>query len=272
MEQTSNSAVRPAVIIGGGVGPMAGVSLHQAIIRNTSNVSSDSDHIDVWHISAVQGLPDRTGFLTGNERRNPAELMAENIMSVGAVLNDRGQRWLVAVPCATFHSPRIFDAFQRLIEGAEGYLGTSHIVGETIRHLRSLPAEPRRIGVLSTMGSYRAGVWRDPLAMAGLEVVELGLQDAQALHNAIYDRKYGLKAIHPPTRRAEAAILEAAGLLLKAGAQVIVLGCTELPFVTASLSNRYGGTVVLCDPVEVQARKLARLGSTCSDYSAGLVK
>ena len=244
---------RPAVIIGGGVGPMAGVLLHQAIIRNTQGVQRDCDHIDVWHVSAVADMPDRTGFLLGDEPRNPAAQMAANVKAVGQILSQWGQAWRVAVPCATFHSPRIFDVFQKELESAEGYLGTAHLVRETISHLRELPVKPHRVGVLSTEGSYCAGVWRDPLLTAGLDVVDLDADEASAVHAAIYDPIYGLKAVYPPTKRAEAAVVRGARLLIEGGAQAIVLGCTELSFVARVLADHYGNRAIICDPLNLLA-------------------
>lgn len=252
------------MIIGGGVGPMAGVLLHQAIIRNTPNVQRDSDHIDVWHVSAVAGMPDRTAFLVGEEFQNPAKQMAANVKAVGEILTGRGQAWRVAIPCATFHSPQIFDVFQKELESAEGYLGTAHLVQETIKHLRGLPGAPQRVGVLSTEGAYRAGVWRDALLATGLDVVELEPDGVSSVHAAIYDLCYGLKAVYPPTRRAEAAVLDGVRVLLDDGAQAIVLGCTELPFLGDALVSKYGGTLVVCNPIEIQARSMTLAGPSLS--------
>lgn len=238
---------------------MAGVLLHQAIIRNTPRVQRDSDHIDVWHVSAVSGLPDRTGFLVGDEISNPAEKMVANVREVSEILERRGQKWWAAVPCATFHSPRIFDLFQNRLALESGYCGVTHIVNVTISHLLTLTERVRKVGVLSTLGSYRFGVWRDPILAAGLELVELPPESANALHSAIYDPRYGLKAIHPPASRAEKAVLESAEVLIKQGAQAIVLGCTELPFVAELLRIKYGCSVLMCDPIEIQAKAVVEV-------------
>lgn len=254
--ESQEDADRPAIILGGGVGPLAGVLLHQAIIRNTSDTRSDADHIDVWHIAAVRGLPDRTAYLLGHESKNPAEQMAANVSALGRILAEQHRDWLVAVPCATFHSPQIFDVFLREVKCREGYGGVVHLVQETIHHLLSLPGKPEKIGVLSTKGSRRAGVWREPLKAVGLEAVELDLPSAEELHAAIYDPEYGLKATHAPTQRAEEAVLTASSRLLDRGAQVLVLGCTELPFVGTSIVESYGDTVVVCDPLDILSRQL----------------
>lgn len=259
MELPSDSLLRPAIIIGGGVGPMAGVSLHQAIIRNTCGVSRDSDHIDVWHIAAVGGLPDRTGYLLGLNEDNPARKMAGNVCAVGGILASQRREWVVGVPCATFHSPRILDVFQQEIQLAEGCLGLVNMIDQCIDHLCKLSVRPERIGVLSTKGSYETGVWRDPLAASGFEAIDLPAAEAELLHAAIYDPNYGLKAVTPPTRRAEQAVLRAGRVLLSQGAQALVLGCTELPFVSHAVANEFGAAVVICDPVDIQAKRLVSI-------------
>ena len=58
----------PKVINGiiGGVGPMAGVKLHEKIIQFTPTNGTDQSHLCVHHISQSQYIPDRTTFLLSN--------------------------------------------------------------------------------------------------------------------------------------------------------------------------------------------------------------
>ena len=55
------------LIIGGGVGPMAGVALHARIIENTLPGGSDQGHLDVRHFSRSADVTDRTEFLLGRQ-------------------------------------------------------------------------------------------------------------------------------------------------------------------------------------------------------------
>lgn len=247
---------RATIVLGGGVGPLAGILLHQSVIRHTPNVRTDPDHIDVWHVSTASRLPDRTAFLLGEEILNPAEEMARNICAVTEVLVGRGESCVVAIPCATFHAPPIFSVFERIVRQRMGFFHVVHLVGQTISHLAQLPMFPRKIGVLSTKGSWQLGVWRDPLFAAGFEVVELDSTEIDELHAAIYDPSYGLKATHAPTRRAEQVVLSSSRCLLERGAQALILGCTELPFVVGAVRDEFGSTLVVCDPIEVQAKAL----------------
>lgn len=269
MKRLPEERNRSAIIIGGGVGPMAGILLHQSIIRNTPEVGADSDHIDIWHISASSRLNDRTAFLLGQEIKNPAEEMASNICVVAGSLAERGQSWVLAIPCATFHAPPIFSVLEGILTQRMGRYKVIHLVEQTIAHLALLPASPKKIGVLSTKGSWRLGVWRNPLTAAGFEVVELDSAGADELHSAIYDPAYGLKATHAPTRRAEQIVLSSGRKLLDLGAQALVLGCTELPFVVGAVRDKFGGTLVVCDPIEIQAKRLVAASLAGSSLSSG---
>ena len=51
------------IVIGGGVGPMAGVELHKRVIENTLTDGTDQSHMEVLHLSRSGDVPDRTGFL-----------------------------------------------------------------------------------------------------------------------------------------------------------------------------------------------------------------
>lgn len=260
-ESSTKFEQRPVIILGGGVGPLAGVMLHEAIIGYTSGVRKDQHHFDIWHISASSDLPDRTQFLLGEVKVNPAAMMANNIADVARLLAQRRRKWIAAVPCATFHSPLIFNEFLRIVSGIKGNVGVVNLVAETVAHIADLPGAPVRVGVLSTLGSYRFGVWRNPLAAAGLEVVELPEGYAEELQRAIYDGDYGLKAVNPPTRRAEEAVLGAIRYLCNADVEVLILGCTELPLLNDRIQEEFSGEVILCDPVRIQARRLVAMAA-----------
>lgn len=60
-------------------------------------------------------------------------------------------------------------------------------------------------------------------------------------------------------REVEGAVAEEVGPLLAAGADVLVLGCTHLPFLAPALARLAGPGVRLVDPVEAVARQLGRV-------------
>ena len=59
----------PAVLVGGGVGPAAGVALHQRLVAHT-RARGDGDHLHVVHCSRSAHVADRTAFLLGGGDAN----------------------------------------------------------------------------------------------------------------------------------------------------------------------------------------------------------
>eukprot|EP00658_Telonema_sp_P-2_P058709 TRINITY_DN4723_c0_g1_i8.p1 TRINITY_DN4723_c0_g1~~TRINITY_DN4723_c0_g1_i8.p1 ORF type:complete len:339 (-),score=74.47 TRINITY_DN4723_c0_g1_i8:399-1415(-) len=83
-------------------------------------------------------------------------------------------------------------------------------------------------------------------------------EDRQAdLHDTIYNKEWGIKAIFPVTKQARQNFLGFAHYLVKQGAEAIILGCTEIPL--ALPESMFPGTmVVMVDPVMALARALIR--------------
>jgi aspartate racemase len=75
------------------------------------------------------------------------------------------------------------------------------------------------------------------------------------LHEAIYHRRWGLKAVSPPSEEAVRRVREFGGLLTERGAEAVVLGCTELPLAVPEGSH---GGVPYIDPMTALARALIR--------------
>ncbi|MGC9312132.1 MAG: hypothetical protein ACP5IA_05530, partial [Sediminispirochaetaceae bacterium] len=206
MEKTDWTG-RPALIIGGGVGPMAGVELHRKIIEHTLTDGTDQDHFDVIHLSLASRISDRTGYLIDSGSRNPGDEMAD---AVGIALRGLGEEegregedgpgkpCIVGVPCNTFHAPPIFDRFlsrmgsfsgkdcgraitdrsitdrsitDRAISGPT--VKVVHMLRETLDLIRQLQPKAKTVGLMSTTGTRRSRVWHELLQSAGYEVVEV---------------------------------------------------------------------------------------------------
>lgn len=260
---------QPVFLIGGGVGPMAGVLLHEKIVRHTANTTADRDHVDIVHFSLVSDLPDRTGFLRGEERDNPGTILAQKMRPMAEALGAAGREWNVVVPCVTFHTPVIFDAFHAEMTRLPGCGRLYNLLVETVAHLQVHPAAPRRIGVLSTKGSHAMGTWREPLRAAGLDVVELSPEDAVWMHDAIYHPAYGLKVRFPPDPRAVDAALQGCALLRAAGAETVVMGCTELSLIATEIEQGAPEGLIPIDPLTVLARLCVQVGRPRTKGGAG---
>lgn len=245
-----------ALIIGGGVGPMAGVALHGHIVRNTL-AAGDEDHLDLCHLSLSRAIPDRTEFLLGRTAVNPAAGMAD---ALGMALRGFApRRAVVGVPCNTFHAAPIFDVFKELAAAKAAALGSAlsvvDMIAETAAALREGFPAARAVGLMTTTGTRRVGLYERALADSGARVIQVPEDRQELLHACIYDRSWGLKACYPASERALTELFTMARLLADEGAEVLIMGCTELPLALTE-SPVYG--MPLLDPVEALARAMLR--------------
>ena len=245
------------LIIGGGVGPMAGVALHALIIENTVSGGSDQGHLDVRHFSRSAAITDRTQFLLGREKVNPAIGMARTIGLAAAGLD--GHDAVIGVPCNTFHAPAIFGSFAEQVIGIAKSSAVSmsliHMLDETIGLLKLRVPEAGSIGVMSTTGTRASGVYDTLLTGAGYSALYVDQGEQELLHTAIYDPSWGIKATGRPSSRSTKTLADLAARLVDRGAQAIILGCTELPL---ALTESSICGIPLVDPVLALARAMIR--------------
>ena len=244
----------PTLIIGGGVGPMAGVELHKKIIEHTL-ASGDQDHLDLIHISSARTIGDRTAYLLEDGRENPGNHMAAAVsLGLCGLLDGNGRLTaptVVGVPCNTFHAPVIYEQCALELRQLGPGLTLVHMLEETLELIRQRTPEAKTVGLMSTTGTRRSGVWHHLLEGRGYKVIEVPEDDQEALHEAIYHREWGLKAISPASETARRRFAGYARQLIEAGAEVLVPGCTEIPL--ALPGTEFGG-VPLVDPVLALAR------------------
>ena len=209
-----------AIIIGGGVGPMAGVALHAKIIEQTATDGTDQSHLHVFHYSCSPDISDRTGYLemlasgkdTAREAISPATAMAKVFERASSLPFAGG--FVGGVPCNTFHAPPIYGHFQKLLEEKSSPVRLVHMLDETVQligaRLGKAPGqkgEGETIGVLATLGTLSSDIYGALLRTSGYTPLYLEAEDNKAVHTAIYDRDWGLKAVSPTTERAAGQVL-----------------------------------------------------------------
>ncbi|MFO7782800.1 MAG: aspartate/glutamate racemase family protein, partial [Spirochaetia bacterium] len=191
----------------------------------------------------------------GRQVPDPVAGMLRVFRMAGAALAVESRAAVAGIPCNTFHAPPILDRFEGALQ-AEGLpIRVVHMLRETAEMIGNLTSRTTRVGVLSTTGTRRTGVYASTLAEHGLELLEIPEEHQDALHEAIYHREWGLKALSGPDPRSVERVTRFARMLVDRGAEVLVLGCTELPFALAEGS--FGGVPVV-DPVTALARALVR--------------
>lgn len=195
----------------GGLGPWATLDLFEKILRLTP-ASRDQDHLRVI-IDNNAKIPDRSPAILGDgEDPTPALVAtAQNLEAAGADF--------LVIPCNTAH------AFFEPVARAVG-IPVLHIMREVAAAARRDMPALRRVGVLATRAAMVARLYHDAFAAIDVEVIEPDGPGQDAVNRAIY----GVKAqrVGPEVT---AALVEVARALVTAGAEAIVLGCTELPFV-----------------------------------------
>lgn len=255
----------PVLVIGGGVGPMAGVALHAMIIKNTMTDGSDQDHLSVIHLSCSSLVPDRTRYLLEPETASdPAAGMADVFAMATKALD--GQRAVGGVPCNTFHAPLIYQRFVTLLSARlrpqHDDIRIVNMLNESVALLATrlglssanTSAAPL-IGLLTTTGTRRSGVYDALLTEKGFTPLYVSEAEQEKLHAAIYDTDWGIKATPVPSNRARNTVIGLAESLVARGAVAIMPSCTELPLVLEG--TEFAG-LPLVDPVLALARALIR--------------
>ena len=247
---TQQATPQPAIIgLVGGVGPLAGLDLQAKIIAQTA-AGRDQEHLPVLSISWPGPIPDRTEYLLGRVAQNPAYPILEQLRLLAAM-----GATVAAIPCNTAHAPPIFDVIRAGVAGFARPLRLLHMLDETADHLTARYPGLRTVGILSTTGTWRARLYPQLLEWRGLRVITPDAARQETIHAAIYDPAHGIKSAGRVTARARADLERGLVALQAAGAEAVVLGCTELP--VAFPEGEYDG-LPLIDPTWVLARALIR--------------
>ena len=240
----------------GGMGSYAGIDLFRKILDNTA-ACVDQEHLDIVLISVPSRIKDRSEYLLGKTGENPAFAIAKVLLS----LNAAGAT-VAGIPCSTAHSDRIFKIISDELRKKKATLKLLNMVAETIEFIKVSHPDIKTVGVLSTTGAYREGVYSKELQLGGYEVILPPKQMQEKLvHPAIYDPEYGIKS-HPDPIHPQALenLHRAISFLKMNGAQAVVLGCTELPL--AFPENSIDGMITI-DPTTILARAL--ISNCCPD-------
>lgn len=258
----------------GGVGPAAGVMLHQIILHHTDNRGTDQGHLDICHVSRSSDTTDRTSYLLRENRNRKMENPAQGMLRTAHMVQDvvlscphSRRRVILGVPCNTFHAPPIWNEFhQELLSSSRGSSDSEsprqvtvlHMLNETVSMIQNLARGCTRVGLLSTTGTRESRVYHDLLQAQNYDVLEVSEELQVELHETIYNPTWGIKGTSPAiTPKAVGHFQKYAQLLAKMGAQVIIMGCTEIPFAFVG-QDQILDDVLLIDPMVALGRALIR--------------
>lgn len=233
----------------GGVGPYAGIDFLKAIYDNTL-ASKDQDYLNTLLLSFSSKIQDRTAYLIGTISENPGIEIAKIIL----ILEKLGATF-VGIPCNTAHAHRIFSVILEELNKSNSEIIVLNMIKETVDFIASYYPNFKKIGILSTTGTYKNQLYRKALSEKSYLSIEPTMKiQEEIVHQAIYHPEYGIKSKSNPFHPQAKINLELAIDYLRAeGAEAIILGCTEMPLVIKT-KNIYGLTLI--NPTEVLARKL----------------
>ena len=192
----------------GGMGPLATADLFQKITLHTA-ASCDQDHPRVC-IDSNTNISDRTAALLHGGADPVPEMVksAQRLESIGADL--------LIMPCNTAHN--FYDAVASSVS-----IPVLHMIAITRDALKSRGV--KCAGLLATDGTVQTGIYQRTFEGSGVELLTPdNTEDQSAVMDIIYN---GVKAgdlTHDAT-----AFRAACEHLLARGAEVLILGCTELP-------------------------------------------
>lgn len=213
----------------GGLGPMATVYFLQLLTAMT-RAETDQQHLEVL-IHSKPGIPDRTAYILGKSDQSPLPDMIE----VGRGLARQGAK-VLAVPCITAHY------FQRQLEEAIG-VPVIDAVEETAAYLERRGIA--RAGVMATDGTVESRLFQDKLREHGIGAVIPGKEDQRLVMHLIYDNVKAGKPVEFPL------FSQVSESLRRAGADVVLLACTELSLIKRDFPLGPG----YLDVMEVLARR-----------------
>lgn len=231
----------------GGLGPMATAYFMQLVIQMTQ-AQTDQEHIEMI-IYNCPSIPDRTRYIIGESDENPVEPM----IAIGKKLVEAGAG-TIAIPCITAHY------FHDEMEHAIG-VPILHGIAETAEYL--VQRGCTRVGVMATDGTVKSGLFSKEFEKKGITCDYPSAEGQAAVMELIYQDVKAGKPVDMDKFRSVAREL------FDRGAEVILLGCTELSLIKRD--NRLGEGFL--DVMEVLAKcSVERYGILKPEYTELITK
>lgn len=208
---------------------MATAYFIEMVVKMT-DAKSDNEHIPMI-IYNKPDTPDRTDYILGKTGKSPLDVM----LSTGKKLEEQRVDY-IAIPCVT-----AYYFYKELSEKLK--VPVINMIDETAGYLKERGVN--KVGIMATNGTIAGGFFKSGLEKQGISVEEPSNQCQQRLMDIIYN---GLKA-GEPFAMDDFYIVDRE--LRDKGAEVILLGCTELSLIRKDYSIGKG----FLDAMEVLAQK-----------------
>jgi aspartate racemase len=213
----------------GGMGPLATVDFLKKLVQATGG-ASDQRHIPTVTWSVPQ-IPDRSNYII-NGSESPFPALRRGVLS----LQSMGAS-VVVMPCNTAHF-----WYEQLTESTG--MKILHIADAVIDQLQKIPTsleKEKTVGVIGTTGTIRSAIYQKKLKTASWNALVPDDADQRTVMTGIAMAKAGKIKI------AQEIFQQQIDKLKAQGAQVIVLGCTELPAVLDAAPNLIDSNLALAN-------------------------
>lgn len=231
----------------GGLGPLATARFLELVVAMTS-AKREQDNVDMI-VYNFPSIPDRTGYILGSNLKSPLP----GLSNVSHALA-RQKVSCIAIPCVTAHY------FHRELQAAIP-VPIINGVAETVQLLKTRGI--RKVGIMATDGTIRSGLLTRELDHAGIiSVIPSPERQADVMHLIYENIKAGRPAEMERFRRVQQELNDC-------GAEVIILGCTELSVIKRDEKIGPG----FLDVMEVLAREsVLRTGRKLNPQYKTLIK
>ena len=193
----------------GGLGPMATALFQEQVVQMTE-APTEQDHVDMI-VYNFPSIPDRTGYILGSNLKSPLP----GLLWAGRALA-RQKVCCIAIPCVTAHC-----FYEELEEGIGAPIVNA--VKDTAGYLRERGVAAA--GVMATEGTVFSGLFSRALMAEGIRPVLPGKKGQEQVSHLIYRN---IKAGKSPEMDRFDTVDEE---LRRNGAEVVILGCTELSLI-----------------------------------------
>ncbi|MCD1124558.1 amino acid racemase [Jinshanibacter sp. LJY008] len=195
----------------GGMGPAATVDLFNKFVTYTA-AHNDQEHIPLI-ISSIPDIPDRTEALM-HHGKSPLPVMQDYLKR----LEDAGAECIV-IPCNTAHF-----WFSELKGSC--HVDMLSIVETTMEEV--IASGKKKVGLLATNATLYMELYQKGIEERGFECIRPDEKNQIKVMESIYALKSGDNEL------AEYLMKEQEEQLFNQGAEIIVLGCTEVPVILAN--------------------------------------
>lgn len=192
----------------GGLGPMATAYLMELIIKMT-DAKTDQEHLEMV-IYNIPSVPDRTNFILGKSPKNPCP----SLISIGKKLAEEVD--YIALPCITAHF--FYSDLEKEIS-----VPIIHMVKETVVCLKE--KRIKKVGIMATNGTIKSALFQKELGDESISYCFPDKKNQEYVMDLIYR---DIKAGQPIEKRKIQSITDN---LNGQGAEIILLGCTELSLI-----------------------------------------